>query len=131
VESYRLGLGSFSDPGPGFVPLGSGLLIGIFALLISAGVGRMEKEVKRDLSTGRIAWGRVGAILTSLAAYAGLLNILGFHLVNVLWLSFVCKRMGKMSWGAALGISFGSTFLSYFLFEYYLSIRFPRGIFGI
>ena len=131
AESYRLGPGSFSQPGPGFLPLGSGLVIGILALLLFCGVGRKKRGMKPDPSAGGIAWRKVGGVLASLIAYAGLLNVLGFHVVNVLWLGFVCKGMGKMGWAAALGISLGSAFLSYLLFEYYLAIRFPRGVFGI
>jgi putative tricarboxylic transport membrane protein len=130
VESYRLGPGSFSQPGPGFLPLGAGLVIGVFSLLLLAGAGR-KKDAEKKPSPGRIAWGKAAMTLGSLLGYAALLNVLGFHLVNVLWMAFVCRGMGKMRWGATLALSFGSTFLTYFLFEYYLSIRFPRGVLGI
>jgi putative tricarboxylic transport membrane protein len=130
VESYRLGPGTFSQPGPGFLPLGSGLVIGAFALLLLAGVGR-KKNASPDLPAGRIAWKKVGTILASLAAYAALLNLLGFHLINLLWLGIICRGMGRMGWPAALAVSLGSTFGAYLLFEYYLSIRFPRGVLGI
>ncbi len=131
IESLRLGAGSFSQPGPGFLPLASGLVIGTFALLLLTGAGQKKKEMKANPSAGKIAWGKVVLTLTSLAAYAGLLNVLGFHLLTILWLGFICKGMGKMRWGATLGMSLGATVLTYFLFEYYLAIRFPRGIFGI
>jgi putative tricarboxylic transport membrane protein len=131
VESYRLGLGSLSQPGPGFVPLGSGVVIGIFALLLLSGTGRKKKEMKAISSRGHIAWRKPGSVVISLLAYAGFLNVLGFYLINIVWLVFVCKVIGKMGWGATLGLSLGSAVLSYFLFENYLTIRFPRGVFGI
>ncbi len=131
IESLRLGAGSFSQPGPGFLPLGSGLVIGTFALLLLTGAGQKKKEMKANPSAGKIAWGKVVLTLASLAAYAGLLNVLGFHLLNVLWMVCICKGIGKMRWGATLGVSLGATFLTYFLFEYYLAIRFPRGMVGI
>ena len=33
-ESIRIGAGSLSNPGPGLIPLGSGLILGIFGLIV-------------------------------------------------------------------------------------------------
>ncbi len=129
VESYRLGPGSFSQPGPGLVPLGSGLILGIFAFIVFVRTFS-RKEEGENLWRGA-AWSKMIYILASLAAYAGFLNSLGFPLINFLWMGFVCWKIGKMGWKAALLTSLASTFFAYLLFEHYLSIRFPRGIWGI
>jgi hypothetical protein len=126
VESYRLGPGSFSEPGPGLVPLGSGLILGIFALIVLVRTFTRKEE-------GGFLWrGGAGSkmiyILASMVAYAGLLNFLGFLLLNFLWMGFVCWKIGKMGWKGTLLTSLASTFLAYLLFEHYLSIRFPRGV---
>ena len=130
VESYRLGPGSFSEPGPGLVPLGSGLILGIFALAVWVRTSTRKEE------EGEVLWRRGAGtkliyILASLVAYAGLLNFLGFLLMNFLWMGFVCWKMGKMGWKATLLTSLASTFFAYLLFEHYLSIRFPRGVWGM
>jgi hypothetical protein len=129
VESYRLGPGSFSQPGPGLVPLGSGLILGIFAFIVLVRTFRRREEGE-NLWRGA-AWKKMIYILASLAAYAGFLNSLGFPLINFLWMGFVCWKIGKMGWKAAFLTSLASTFFAYLLFEHYLSIRFPRGIWGI
>ncbi len=129
VESYRLGPGPFSQPGPGLVPLGSGLILGIFAFIVFVRTFR-RKEEGENLWRGA-AWSKMIYILASLAAYAGFLNSLGFPLINFLWMGFVCWKIGKMSWKAVLLTSLASTFFAYLLFEHYLSIRFPMGVWGV
>jgi hypothetical protein len=129
VESYRLGPGSFSQPGPGLVPLGSGLILGIFAFIVLVRTFR-SKEERENLWRGAPG-SKMIYILTSLAAYAGFLNSLGFPPMNFLWMGFVCWKVGKMGWKATLLTCLASTFFAYLLFEHYLSIRFPRGVWGI
>jgi len=128
VEAYRLGPGSFSQPGPGFVPLGSGLILGIFAFLVLVGTFRSAREGEnlwRSTSGSKMIY-----ILASLVIYAGFLDYLGFPLMNFLWMGFVCWKIGKMGWKGTLLTSLASTFFAYLLFEHYLSIRFPGGVWG-
>ncbi len=131
IESIRLGPGSLSNPGPGLVPLGSGLILGIFSfiVLIRSGGSLLEKEETIGKTVPERK--KMISILVSLVGYAFLITPLGFHLVNFLWMTFLCRGLGKMEWKASFFFSLIATFSCYLLFEYYLQIRFPRGIWGV
>ncbi len=129
VESFRLGPGQLSAPGPGLIPLGCGLVLGFFGIVVFF---RSFKASLREAETtrmGKIQWRKLALTLASLAGYAFLLDLLGFKLVTLSWMFFIC-RLGKIGWKASVLISVITTVSSYILFGYYLAIRFPRGILG-
>ena len=76
-----------------------------------------------------ISWQKVALALSYLVGYALLLEILGFLLVTVFWVGANC-RLGNMSWKKTLLISVAATLSCFLIFEYFLKVRFPRGIFG-
>jgi hypothetical protein len=47
IESLRLGPGSFINPGPGFVPLASGLILGIVGGSFSSYPLKREERARR------------------------------------------------------------------------------------
>ena len=135
-ESIRLGPGSLRNPGPGLLPLGCGLLLGLLSLLgavrPSAMAGLRDSEVKHGLLwKPGTKWRSLIFILVSLIAYAFLIDFLGFHLITFLWIGFVCRWVGGMKWRSTLITSGATTFLSYLLFEYFLNVRFPTGMLGL
>jgi putative tricarboxylic transport membrane protein len=127
VESIRLGVGQVSDPGPGLIPLGCGIVLGIFGSIVFIRTF-IPTEGREDLSEHRIRWRKLTITLASLIGYAFLLDFVGFRLVTLLWMVLMC-RLGKIGWKASVFISIITTFSCYILFGY-LGIRFPRGVFG-
>lgn len=131
VESIRLGPGSFSNPGPGLLPLGCGLSLGFMGVVqvvvsmkgFQGGLALLWKPGTR--------WKHLISIPVSLVAYPLLLDVLGFHLVTFFWTGFMCRGVGRMGWRSTLIASAATTFVSYLLFEYFLSLRFPRGILNV
>ena len=129
TESIRLDPGSLSVPGPGLVPLGCGLALGIL------GIVGFLRNLKEKESRGEVLWKKgtlwTKLILTllSIVCYAFLLQRVGFLLMTLLWLMFVCK-VGKMGWRRTVIVAVVTTFLCYVLFNYFLGVRFPRGILG-
>jgi len=131
VESIRMGPGSLSNPGPGLIPLGCGLILGIIGLVVFA-----RTFVDASSQSGGILWKpgtkwrNIISTFLSLVCYAFLVEVLGFHLITFLWLNFLCFWVGRMGWKATLFTSVVTTSLSFLLFEHYLGIRFSRGILG-
>lgn len=129
VESIRLGTGNLSNPGPGLFPFGCGLLLGILSLIVLARFFKNQVKEAEDLSKEKV---KTNVILTlaSIISYPFLMQLLGFRFVTILWMFFVCWIVGKVRWKTSIFISVVTTFMTYYLFEQLLEIRFPRGIFG-
>lgn len=129
VESIRLGPGSLSAPGPGLIPLGCGLFLGVFGFILFVRTFKIVAEGGEVIQEQVTQWDKLIFVLASLIGYAFLIEFLGFLLVTLLWMGFIF-RLGKIGWKATVFISVVSTSLCYILFGYYLGIRFPRGILG-
>jgi len=129
VESIRLGPGSLSVPGPGLIPLGCGISLGILGLIVFALTFKRMGEGKEVPREKGIQWQKLILTLVSLIAYAFFLNVLGLQIVTLIWMGFIC-RLGKMGWRGTVFFSVVTTFSCYILFAYCLGIRFPRGILG-
>lgn len=127
-ESIRLDPGSLSNPGPGLIPLGSGLLLGGFGIVLFIRTFRARQEEKETVSKGGIRWQELALALISLIGYAFLLDYLGFLLITLIWMVFIC-RVGKVGWKKTFFISAVTTSLCYILFAHFLDIRFPQGVF--
>lgn len=127
LESIRIGPGSLSNPGPGLIPLGSGLVLGILGLIgffrtfvRPSSEGLRENAVKLG--------GRTISALVSMVAFAFLINALGFLTVTFLWMGFVCRWIAGMGWKGTIFTSVVTPLCTWLLFEVFLEIRFPRGI---
>jgi putative tricarboxylic transport membrane protein len=128
IESLRIDPGSFSNPGPGLIPLGSGLILGIFGSIVFALSFKKTGDEKEVLWKSGTRWKKLVGILVSIVAYAFLIDFLGFYVVTFLWMFYVCRGIGGMGWKKSLFISLVSTLSSYLLFEKYLRINFPKGL---
>lgn len=131
VESIRLGPGSLSAPASGLLPLGCGLILGILGLIGFVLTFKSAKGEKKEVLWERgTRWGRMISALASLISYAFLIDLLGFRLITFLWMGFMCRGLARMRWKTVIFVSVVTTISCSFLFQYYLGIRFPRGIFG-
>lgn len=128
IESLRLGAGSLSNPGPGLVPFGCGLVLGIFGTIVLLFSFWKEGEPSGPIWKPGTRLEKMIAVAASITAYAFLIDLLGFHVVTFLWMVYVCWGIGEMRWKGAILTSLITTFLSYLLFEHYLGVNFPRGI---
>ena len=129
VESVRLGTGILSNPGPGLFPFGCGLLLGILSLIALALIFKNQVKEVENLRKEKV---KTNVILTlaSIISYPFLMQLLGFRLVTVLWMFFVCWIIGRIRWKTSIFISLVTTFMTYYLFAKLLEIRFSSGIFG-
>jgi hypothetical protein len=130
LESIRVGPGSLSVPGPGLIPLGCGLGLGVLSLIVFAVSFQDVSEGAPLKKAAGLGWGTASTLL-SMVAYGFLLDPLGFRLVTFLWLAFVCRWIGRLGWKATIVTSVTSTFFTWLLFEYFLEIRFPHGVMGV
>jgi putative tricarboxylic transport membrane protein len=129
LESIRIGPGAPSNPGPGFVPLICGLVMGIIGLIVFIGTFKPSpSEGKAALWGHDTKWREMILTTVSLTMYALLIDFLGFHFITLVWMIFICRWVGRMGWMTTLLISTVTLISSYLIFSYYLGIRFPLGM---
>lgn len=128
VESFRLGLGSFKAPGPGFLPFGASLAILLLSLfLFLKERGRKLSEKAAPLFRGKKIR-NVIYILAGIFAFPLLLGRLGFFLCTFLFIGFCLRMIVPHRWRVVLVMSIGVTIISYLLFDTWLMIQLPKGI---
>ena len=130
VESLRLPLGTWRDPGPGFLPLGSGIFLGIFA-----GIAFFQARM-RDEDKPRGSWyspersKSLLLILGALFGYALVLDALGFLVSTFILLLVLFRFVEPQKWIVVIGGSALASITCYVVFELWLKTQLPRGILG-
>ncbi|HEY6367819.1 MAG TPA: tripartite tricarboxylate transporter TctB family protein, partial [Candidatus Binatia bacterium] len=89
---------------------------------------RSSEEIVQE--TREMNWIKITLVLLSLLLYAFFLERLGFVLTTFLLLSFLLGRIERASWTRSLGVSTAAALGSFAIFELWLKIRLPKGIFG-
>jgi putative tricarboxylic transport membrane protein len=124
----RLGLGSVTEPGPGFIFFWSGLILVILSFIVLADSVRSSADSVREME--EMNWAKIVLVLLSLLFYAFFLERLGFVLTTFVLLSFLLGLIERTNWARSLELSSATALVSYAIFELWLKIRLPKGIFG-
>jgi putative tricarboxylic transport membrane protein len=132
VESMRLPLGSFRDPGPGFLPLLVGIILGVLSM-ICFGQARVSKSSEIVASWyPRERWKNLIWVLMALLIYAAVLNVLGFLISTFLLLIFLFRfSIEPRTWAWAVGGSAIASASCYAVFELWLRTQLPKGLLGL
>jgi len=131
IGSVKLNLGSFSDPGPGFLPFGAGLFLAIFAAIHFVKIFLDQFEEISESPWANIDWKKVICIIFSLFLYTLLLSWLGYLLATFFLMLFFFTFLKKMRWWAVIIYTLSIITISYLIFGIWLMIQFPKGILGI
>lgn len=124
----RLGVGSATEPGSGFIFFWSGLILVVLSLIAFAESLRNGEEVNPGM--GAMNWRKIVLVLLALLSYAFFLEKLGFVLTTFVLLSFLLAMIEGKQWSKSLGVAGAAAGGSYAIFELWLKIRLPHGIFG-
>jgi hypothetical protein len=133
ILAWRAHLGSFGEPGPGFLAFASGLFVAIVGLIMAISQRFSETapgyrpQVKHTFQN--ISWSRMGYTMGLLLFYALFLNTLGYILTTVLvmWGLFYGRETNR--WVSSIWISLITVASSYLVFEVWLRCQLPRGFF--
>lgn len=131
IESYKLGIGKYYDPGPGFLPF----LIGVAFGILSLGLLMMTLRTKRQCLKGEILqevrWTNVTFILASMLTYGFFLEKLGFVASTFVFIGALLWIIERKKWYIVIIIASITALLSYVVFELFLHAHLPKGIFGV
>jgi putative tricarboxylic transport membrane protein len=124
----QLGLGSVTEPGSGFIFFWSGLILVLLSLIVLADSIRSAEDTVQQM--GEMNWAKIALVLLSLLLYAFFLERLGFVLTTFVLMSFLLGWIEGTNWARSLSVASAAALASFAIFELWLKIRLPKGIFG-
>jgi hypothetical protein len=123
-ESLRVELGSFVEPGSGFLTFGTGMALCVLSIVLICR-GWKIREPHKPFSR------RVALALAALFVYSLVLSYLGF-VVATFFLVGVLFYLGQpRKWWLLIGMSALVSLVAYVVFGVILHVYFPRGFLGI
>jgi putative tricarboxylic transport membrane protein len=128
--SLRLNVGTPSEPGSGFLPFGTGLLLGVLALVHLAQIN-FRKVEKGEPLLGEVRWIRGACVAGSLLLYALLLPLFGYLLATFLFMAVLFSIYERQKWWKVGGASLLVIIVTYLVFHHWLKVQFPAGVFRI
>jgi len=129
VESWSLKVGGVHNPGPGFLPFYTAILLGLLAL-ISLLQTLKESEGSASEIWGGIQFGKLAILLGTLFLYVFLLERLGFLFGTFLLLLVLFRIVEPYGWKTILLSSLLTIGGMYLFFVILLESRLPRGFLG-
>ena len=132
IGGLHYGLRRSGIPGPGFLPIVTGLILVALslALLISRLLRKTDEEVSAEkLMPGGQALKRILKALGALCVYTLMLERLGFAMTTFLFM-VVVLRLEPRRWTFIIPAALGATTFFFFLFKVFLRVPLPPGILG-
>ena len=124
--AYQLGLSAGGRPGPGFFPFGAALAIGIIALFrLLRARGDLQLAT---LTTTPSEWRKIACVIAGMAAYAFLLEPIGFAPCTFFLMVFYLRVIALQRWNLSIGFAISVALLSHLFFDILLNAQLPRGI---
>ncbi|HEX2965855.1 MAG TPA: tripartite tricarboxylate transporter TctB family protein [Syntrophorhabdaceae bacterium] len=128
-QSYKLGMGSLRQPGPGFVSFWTAVVVGLLSLAVmvlsfaeKAGDGKNEGRIFTKAGLRKVIF-----VVIALFLYVLLLESVGFLIMTLLLLVFLLKIIEKKSWLFTLLAGVTITIMAYLIFETALESHLPKG----
>ena len=129
IQSYKLSLGTWAEPGPGFFPMGSGIALGLISFLILLNsLWTHEPGQRVPFWPGGRAAIKIVLVVLTLLLYGILLEYLGFLLCTFIALMFLLRVIETQKWFSAISFAVITTVISFAVFEFCLKSQFPKGI---
>lgn len=132
--STRYQIGSLTQPGPGFYPLGLGILL-IFFSLILLGQGTRSPQATKKASPSSFSvsggWKRIAYVVLVLLLLTFFFETIGYLLTFFLLIMLLMAGAGLQSWKRILLVAFFSALGVYLVFVLLLQQPLPRGFVGL
>jgi putative tricarboxylic transport membrane protein len=126
-ETRVLPLGSHDNPGPGYLPILLAAFLAVLSLVLIIR-GRLSPPAKSIQWPEKFhAWAIIGCCF--FAAFC--IDPLGYRITIALVLAFLFGVLERMNIGWVLGLAFGLSWGSFWVFDTLLMVPLPRGGFGI
>ncbi len=131
VESRQAHVGTFKNPGPGFLPLFGGIALGGLAILLLAmSILRKKLEVQVTNPLKGVKWRKVILVLAPLFAYTIFLSWIGYLVTTFALMFLLFTAIDRSKIWADILIALIAVSSSYVVFYKWLDIQLPKGILG-
>lgn len=151
--SYRLSLGSLSDPGPGMFPFIAGAALCVLSIVewwntscayqsdahaltqevgdATAGSQPASAEALEPLFANKLGALKAAAVIVALLIYALSMEHLGFILSTTLFIAFLLWLVERQRWYVIVFGAVLSSMATYLVFKVWLETALPIGLFGL
>ena len=124
-------IGSWNEPGPGFLPFWTGSILTVMALALFIGsYARKDWAPRPSFFVKSDSWKRVLITFASLIVFNLVLDFLGFFLSTLLFLGFLVKVIFPQSWRRTLMVAVVGAVIARLLFINFLETQLPKGFLG-
>ena len=133
VHSVNLGVGSFREPGIGFIFFWCGVALGILSVVLLIKTRLDQKRGAPESQHGpilNVRWSKVGTILFVLVVYALIFEWVGALLSTALLIAFLMRAIEAKKWYVVASVALVSAISIYVLFKVFLNVRLPAGPLG-
>jgi len=127
-QSYRLGMGSLHEPGPGFVFFWTAIIVALLSLSVVVKSFFDKQEEKGGATITIAGLKKAIPVLIALFLYAAFLEWAGLVVVTFLLLVFLLRAVEKKSWWFSLGAGAAITVIAFLVFETALQSQLPKGL---
>jgi putative tricarboxylic transport membrane protein len=126
-------VGTLSSPGPGLFPLILGAVLGVLSLTImvqdrKARMAAASSVIQEKLLTFSK---EILYVLLALVAFGILFVPMGFVVTTFLVFAYLSRFVIKQKWYAAVGTAAVLAVGAYVIFDIFLGVPLPKGVFGI
>ena len=131
LYARKVEIGTWTEPGPGFLPFWAGLtLLAMGLLLLLKTYPQLAGSPAPSFFPQSDSWKRVSTTFLSLIAYNLLLTALGFTLMTFLLLVFLIRFIFPQTWTRTLVVAVLGSIFARLLFINFLETQLPKGLFG-
>jgi F0F1-type ATP synthase assembly protein I len=135
VESLRMGIGTFQNPGMGFMSFWAGGLLAFLSLILFFKTILKKRVHQHETTFSGGAWQKkVLTILSVLVAYALIMPVAGYTISTFFLMTFLywfADPSGMRWFLSCVLLSVLTTAISYYVFSVLLNCQFPAGALGI
>jgi hypothetical protein len=133
VMTFQLGLGTLRIPGSGFFPFWGGVVLGLLSLthFLVATIQRRRAAKEVESQGEDINWKNLLVTFSLLSSYPFMLGVIGFLPSTFCFFFLLLRFIEPQKWSIVFGLSAATAVLAFFIFQYWLRMQFPIGIFGI
>ena len=133
LESTRFRYMSEFTPGPGFFPFWVAVSLALLSLYLiySTFKRKPSQHDEKKILPERHALVRVGTILLLLAVATGVMKFLGFPLTLAVFTAAILGVLEHYSIPKSIAYAIAYAAVTWFIFEYLMTMGFPKGFLGI